>query len=238
MKKLCFWMAMTVLIFANISCEKIVGEGPVITEERNTAPFEGLSVSVPSEAHFTRSDDYSITLQAQRNILDEIETTVSGGILKIRFRHPNARIRSHEKIIIHVTGPVARLLELSGSGTLDVDGPIDPAELEINSSGSGSIHVDEVLANKIRVVLSGSGRITVEDGKANEKDVTISGSGFVDLSEVQAKDVSTRISGSGNVEVHATHTLKVRISGSGTVFYKGNPAIDSQISGSGSVVKM
>src|ERR1700754_1099816 len=106
-------IALTGFMFVFSSCEKIVGEGPVVDETRNTSPFQGLSVSVPADAYFTQSPDYSVKLQAQQNILDEIETVVSGNILKIRFRHPNVKIRNSEKITIHVTGPTARELELN-----------------------------------------------------------------------------------------------------------------------------
>jgi hypothetical protein len=235
MKKLFVLIGFATLL---ASCEKIVGEGPVVTENRNGPPFEGLSVSVPAETHFTQSPDYSITLQGQQNILDEIETVVSDNILKIRFRHNNVRIRNSEKIVIYITGPTARLLEMNGSGSLEVDGSINPAELRLLVSGSGSIDVDDIQSNTIRTVISGSGRIEVNAGNANEEEITISGSGFVDMSEVLVKDADTRISGSGTMEVYTTHTLEAKISGSGTVFYRGNPTISSQISGSGSVVKM
>jgi hypothetical protein len=220
------------------SCEKIVGEGPVVTETRNEPPFQGLSVSVPAEAYFTQSPDYSITLQAQQNILDEIETVVSDNILKIRFRHTNVRISNSEKIIVHVTGPTATLLELNGSGSLEAEGTLDAAEIRLYVSGSGSIDAENIQANIIKTIVSGSGRIKVNGGTANEEEITISGSGFVDMSEVMVKDADTRISGSGNMEVYTTHTLQAKISGSGTVFYKGSPTISSQISGSGSVKKI
>jgi hypothetical protein len=235
MKKL-FILMISAAIFS--SCEKIVGEGPVVTETRHEPPFQGLSVSVPAEAYFTQSPGYNITLEAQQNILDEIETIVQDNVLKIRFRHPGVRIRNSEKIIVRVTGPEARVLEMNGSGSLQVDGTINPATLNLYVSGSGNIDVDDIQSNTIKTIISGSGRIGVNSGSANEEEITISGSGFIDMSEVVVKDADTRISGSGTMEVYTTHTLKAKISGSGTVYYKGNPTISSQISGSGSVVRL
>lgn len=226
------------LLFTATSCEKIIGEGPVIPETRNTTAFNGLSVSIPADVDFKPSSEYHVTLEAQQNILDEIETVVSDNILKIRFRHPNVRIKNHEKILIHITGPDARLLEMNGSGLLKVEGTIEPAEIKLVMSGSGNIEVEELLANKIEAVMSGSGRIEVNTGNANEEKITISGSGFIGMSEVMVKDAATNISGSGTMEVYVTNTLKAKISGSGTVYYRGDPAISSQVSGSGKVQKL
>lgn len=225
-------------LFTFSSCEKVVGEGPVVTETRDEPPFEGLALSVPADAYFTPSATYSIVLEAQQNILDEIETVVSDNILKIRFRHPNVNIRNSERIKVHVSGPQARVLEVHGDGKLEVNGTIEPSTVRFLVSGSGSIDADQVLANSIESVISGSGRLEINAGTANEAEINISGSGFVDMSEVMVKDVDTRISGSGNLKVFSTHTLKAKISGSGTVFYRGNPTISSQISGTGSVVKL
>lgn len=226
-----------ILFFA--ACEKIIGEGPVIMEERNTTAFNGLAINIPADVDYKKSTEYHVTLEAQQNILDEIEAVVSDNILKIRFRHPNVRIKSHEKIFVHITGPDPRLLEVNGSGLLQVEGTIEPAETKLVMSGSGTIEAGEILSNKIEVVMSGSGRIEINTGNANEEKITISGSGFVGMAEVMVKDADTYISGSGNMEVYPTNSLKAKISGSGIVYYRGNPTtISSQVSGSGKVQKL
>lgn len=237
MKKMNYLIG-AVLLFVFSSCEKIVGEGPLVTETRSATQYQGLSISVPGDAYFTQAADYSVTIEAQQNILDEIETVVSNNVLRVRFRHSNVNIRNSKGITIRVSGPIARKLEMHGSGNLVVAGKIDPAEVDLNVSGSGNIDIGELVTNRIEGVISGSGRINVEAGNANSEKLTISGSGDVDLADVTAKEVEAFISGSGSLKVHVTEKLKAKISGSGTVYYRGSPAINSEISGSGSVVKL
>lgn len=221
------------------SCEKIVGEGPVITEDRYNTAFNAVKVQIDGDAYFTQSGNYRLELQAQQNVLDEIETVVSNGELKIRFRHPNTRLRSHERIIMHIAAPDVSLLEMDGSGNLQVNPLLTATSIKFTVSGSGNIHVDDVTANNIDAAISGSGKIIMAGSNANQGKASISGSGLIDMSEVLLKDADTRISGSGTIKVHATETLKAHISGSGTVHYKGTPGtIESSVSGSGSVVKM
>jgi hypothetical protein len=219
------------------SCKKIVGEGPLITEPRNVSTFTGIAVSIDADVYFSQVADQSITIDAQRNVLDEIETVAIDNTLRIRYKHPNANVRS-ERVVIHITNPELRYVEQDGSGKIDIEGVIDPTVAKIVVSGSGNIHAQQVYSSSIETIISGSGRVNVEDGEANSEKVTISGSGQADLSQVQVKDVESNISGSGSMKVFATQNLKAKISGSGTVFYRGNPNITTQISGSGSVVKM
>ena len=231
------FIALSLLVFSSCS-KKLDGEGPVVTETRTAAAFEGLAASVDATIYFSQSADQSITLEAQQNILDEIETVVNNNILRIRYKHPNTSIRHAERVIIRITGPVARYLEQDGSGAMRIEGLIDPTTSQFVVSGSGNIHADEVITNKLDAVISGSGRIIIDDGEANEEKVTISGSGQVDISELPVKDAETNISGSGSMKIYVTNNLKARISGSGTVYYRGNPTISTQISGSGAVVKL
>jgi hypothetical protein len=227
------------LFFIFSSCtKKIVGEGPVVTETRTTAAFEGLAASVDATVYFTQSADQSITLEAQQNILDEIETVVNNNVLRIRYKHPNTSIRDSERVIIRVTGPVAKFLEQDGSGSMEIEGPIDPTTAQFVVSGSGNILAEEVNTNKFEAIVSGSGRIIIDYGEANEEKVTISGSGQVDIQDMRVKDSEANISGSGSMKIFVTNNLKARISGSGTVYYRGNPTISTQISGSGAVVKL
>lgn len=239
MKRFSLAAAYAALLFVFASCtKKIVGEGPVVTETRTTAAFEGLSAGVDANIYFTQSADQSITLEAQQNILDEIETVVTNNILRIRYKHPNTNIRNADRVIIRVKGPVAKFMEQNGSGSMEIEGTIDPTTAKFVVSGSGNIQADEVLTNKFEAVISGSGRIIIDEGEANEEKITISGSGQVDIEDLQVKDAETNISGSGSMKIYVTNNLKARISGSGTVYYKGNPAISTQISGSGTVVRM
>lgn len=227
------------LSFVYSSCtKKISGEGPVVTETRTATAFEGIAASVDANVYFTQSPDYSLQLEAQQNILDEIETVVINNVLRIRYKHPNTSIRNAEQVKVRVTGPVAKFMEQDGSGTMEIEGLIDPASAQFVVSGSGNIHANELITNQFEAIISGSGRIVIDEGEANEEKITISGSGRVDIEDIPVKDAETNISGSGSMKIYVTKNLKARISGSGTVYYRGNPTISTQISGSGAVVKL
>jgi len=231
--------AFALLAFALISlnaCRKVVGEGPVIKENRNTSNFSGIVFDVPGELIYIPGNDYKIEIEAQQNILNVIETSVSNNDLKIRVRN-NTNIRSHEDIRITVTAPNVKLLALSGSGVMRVLQGYKPDNVKLVVSGSGKIAINMLEANKIDAVLSGSGDLEVQNGVGNTTDITVSGSGSVNLENVFVDKATTQTSGSGTIKLNVGEELFSRISGSGTVYYKGSPTVNTSISGSGRVVR-
>jgi hypothetical protein len=227
-----FFLAV-IMVFFN-SCEKVVGEGPVVTETRNVSNFSGVDLRVAGNVNFTQSQDYKVEVRAQQNILGFLETYVSNNRLVIRFDN-DVRVRTYEDVTINISAPDLNSLRVSGSGNITTTGPLTPASMELDISGSGDITVSSLETDNLDARISGSGDIKVLNGVATEEKLKISGSGDMDFSNVLAKYVTTSTSGSGDIRVYATDRLNVTISGSGSVYYKGQPAINTSISGSGKV---
>lgn len=219
------------------SCKKVTGDGPVITETRSVSNFSEIEFEVPGDIIFIDAPEREVTISAQRNIINVIETYVSGNELKVKVRD-NTNIGSSKGITITVKGPNVRSLKLSGSGNLSVPGTFAADDARLRIAGSGTMMVSRVEALKLEVTISGSGNIDVLEGSANDVDLNISGSGNLDLVGLAAKKASTQTSGSGTMKVNVTDELEVRISGSGDVYYLGSPTMDVDISGSGKIRKL
>jgi hypothetical protein len=234
--KNCKLVLSVILLFATItSCRKVTGKGPVVTEARQTASFEGLELKIPANVYFTQDPAFKVELQAQENVLDEIETTVINNNLQIRFRRPTTRISSNDGITIYVSGPNVRSFTVDGSGYLEAPAPITLPNLGLQVNGSGNIRINNTTTTLLDAGIDGSGHITVSSGNANSANLRINGSGLLDVSGIMVKDADARISGSGNIIVFATQNLNATISGSGSIMYKGNPAVSKHITGSGTV---
>jgi len=230
-------MLMAVVATVFQSCEKLIGEGPVVTEIRTTPNFTGVELKVPGKLYYTEGSACKIELQSKQNILDEIETIMSGNDLVIHFRHNNTNLKSGEDIIVKITAPAVSKLEVHGSGNIESRTFFNPAFLRLVVNGSGSIRVPGIETILLDAEISGYGRIDMIEGIAGNQSLKISGSGHMDFGNFIAKKTTARISGSGNIKVNTAETLDVNISGSGSVLYRGNPAVTSSVSGSGSVRK-
>ena len=220
------------------SCKKVVGEGPVDTENRQLNNFSGISANIGNTIYFSQAPEYKVEIIAQRNILNLIETYNSGNDLILKFKN-NVNISNHTEMRVNISAPSLERVHLSGSGNVNFTGNFVASKLSATISGSGNLTIDQVqLADVLTVGLSGSGNIKVLDGMVTTEKITVSGSGFIDLSAVKASSGNVKISGSGAAKVNLTHTLDATIAGSGNIFYFNNPVINAHISGSGRVVRL
>ncbi len=237
MKKFYAAILIAVAVVGLSSCKKVVGKGPVVSETRTTESFSEIEFSIPGNIRYIQGETREIVIEAQRNIIDLIETRVSGDRLKLYIRN-NTNIKSHEEITVTVKGAGVHTIALQGSGNLEIPGVFTPTNAKLSLSGSGNINVSSIETNRLDLNISGSGNIKIGAGIADTEIITISGSGNIDLEGVEANKVKTQTSGSGNITVFVNEELDAKISGSGDVNYKGSPVVNADISGSGRVRKL
>lgn len=236
--KYLFVIAITAFVLLSITgCQKVVGDGPIVSETRVVREFTELEFGVPGELEFIESEHQEVVIEAQRNIADVIETYVTGNELRIKVRD-GKNIRTSEPVRIVVKAPNVHSFAVSGSGIMRIDNIQQSHMVRLKLSGSGNMIAERLESANLEARISGSGRIEVLEGLVEHEDIAISGSGDVDLVAVEAKKASTQTSGSGNIRLNVSDELEVRISGSGDVFYKGSPVVNVSVSGSGRLVKL
>ncbi len=202
-------------------------------EERDVAEFSGISLGISADLYLSQGSPQKLVIQASEEDLAKIETVVKDGHLKIKTDNYMSRLKD---VKIWITVPEIEALNLSGSGKIIAETPVNTNELECKVSGSGKINIDELKTDEFEAAVSGSGRITMA-GTAGEAEISISGSGSVSAGGLTVDECEIRISGSGGCEIDATGELDAAISGSGRVTYYSNPQVDARVSGSGKVTK-
>lgn len=249
------FIALIAIVFT--SCENygllgIKGSGPVVSEYIETSLIEGLNLEIPATVYLTKGDGQSIRIDAQQNILDNIETYVNNEVITIKF---DKNVGRHEDIYIYITLAHLKQLTISGSGNISSDNEFttenklvisisgsgnidvvdDAPEVEMNISGSGDIKLG-TFTQKLSSNISGSGDILLSGESTGSAYYTTSGSGDVNAFEFESKNCSVTTAGSGTAKVFAIETLDVKIAGSGDVYYKGHPSINVNIAGSGNII--
>ncbi len=247
----------TLIAIAFTSCENygligIKGAGSVVSENIETSMIEGLNLEIPATVYLSKGEGQSIRIDAQQNILDNIETYVNNEVVTIKF---DKNVGRHEDIYIYITLAHLKQLTISGSGNIssdsefttedklmisisgsgNIDVSADASEVDIDISGSGDIKL-KTFTQKLSGNISGSGDIFLIGESTGSAWYNTSGSGNIKTFDFESKYCSVRTAGSGNAKVFAAETLDVEIAGSGDVYYKGNPEIDVNIAGSGNVI--
>ncbi|MFY8000563.1 MAG: head GIN domain-containing protein [Candidatus Kapaibacteriota bacterium] len=191
------------------------GSGKIISDLREVPTFSKVRLTGSGDVVITKGDKREVRVEADDNIIEDVRTEVNeNGTITLGMAKGSWN-NVHLKFII--TNPTLEGVEISGSGSVNVESNFDSKEMLTGISGSGDIRF--------------------RGGKAGRHEIRISGSGNVKSESLEADDVTVRVSGSGNATVFAKKTLNAQISGSGDVYYKGTPSITKSIRGSGSLVQ-
>ena len=214
---------------------KIVPSGKVATESREARGFTGVAVSIPATVVLRQGEPASVSVEADDNLLPEVETVVEGGTLKIRFKR-SLDIPGRATLRVLVVSPTIESLSLAGSGDILAES-LRSKSLSISVSGSGDVRIAKLEAESLKASIAGSGDVKVA-GKVATLSASIAGSGDLEASRLEAARAKVSIAGSGDVALWASESLDVSSVGSGDVRYLGNPVVKSSSVGSGSVTRL
>ncbi|PRY07370.1 putative autotransporter adhesin-like protein [Pontibacter ummariensis] len=208
------------------------GEGEVETRTLELENFVGVRVGGSTRVFVERGDVQRVKVKGQPNVLNELETAVSGDVWDISF---SRCLQEHETVEVYITVPELQSAKVGGAGYIELKDVFEGDEFNAGVSGSGNVKV-LLGVNRFNSEVSGSGTITAS-GATREQRVSISGSGSHHAFDMSSQEAEVDISGSGEAQVDVRNTLEADISGSGRVYYRGSPDINKSISGSGKVIK-
>jgi hypothetical protein len=154
----------------------------------------------------------SLTIDADADVLPQLTSNVSSGILELGVA-PGTALTTRRRIIYHLT-----------VATLD----------SIAVSGAGDATASNLHADRLTVEISGTGGMTLA-GTADSQAVTISGTGDYNGQDLQTATAEVTIDAAGDAVLRVSDRLDATVGGVGSVEYIGNPSVTKDISGVGSV---
>ncbi|MDR0669878.1 MAG: DUF2807 domain-containing protein, partial [Treponema sp.] len=140
-----------------MSCTTI-GNGNIITDERNLLPFKEIAVSGGTEVRFHAGTEYRAVVTIDSNLNEYFETIVHNEVLIITYKP--LRSHSYTKEIVDVYCPGIAGISISGSGRFEAIDKITTPVFKANISGSGTIY-GTIECNSISARISGSGEINI-----------------------------------------------------------------------------
>lgn len=213
--------------------DSLSGNGNIKTETRNVGNFNAIKSSGSIDIEITSGDTYSVSVEDDENILPVIITEVENGTLNVTYKDNTSINNDHAKVYIQ-TPSLEKVISSGSANIIIIDAIKNNNQIEVSVSGSGNIE-GGVDAPKINASIGGSGNINLK-GRTKDFEAKVSGSGDLDCSGLQSENTTVSVSGSGNAHVFASVHLTARASGSGDVRYRGNPSSpEIHSSGSGSV---
>lgn len=223
------------MMAVSVSCSKTVrGSGESASEVRRMEPFTRVYAAGNGTIVLIESDEHSVRVESEKNLLPLLSTAVINGQLTIQPLEP---IASTKPIVYYIS--LKKLEEIHLSGTFDAlsESPLRFDTLFVDISGASRLKFDQVEGHALDVALSGASSMHVK-GSVNKQKIELSGAADYEASQLVSDEVDIRISGAGDASLHVNNLLKVDISGTGLVRYQGTPTISSDVSGAGSIEKL
>lgn len=226
------FLSLALLLIFITSCEETIqGNGEVKRETRESAPFESIDVSGGYEVFIKPANYSSLTIEADENLLEHIETYVKSGVLHISSKKNFSR---YQKLAIYITAKDLKRIEASGASEISSQGTLQGKDMKLDFSGAVEARL-EINAERLEGDFSGACEVKLR-GNANRADFETSGAVEIDAEKFRTKTCRLDMSGAGQAVVFATEELNVKVSGAAQVRYKGNPgSVKQDISGAASI---
>lgn len=219
------------------SSKKITGNKEVVNQSRTVPDYDRINVTGMMDVQLVAGKEGKIDLEGESNLLEYIETEVSGGTLKISVEK-GINLQPSRNYPIKIVVPFEDLdgVALTGSGHIRGNEVISAGNFKVSVTGSGNMNLN-LDVEELKGTVTGSGDVKL-NGKARHLDCTVTGSGDFLAYDLRTQTTNATVTGSGDIEVSVENELQARVSGSGDIRYKGNPEKQNfKTTGSGSVAK-
>ncbi len=188
----------------------VQGSGNIVTELREVSEFSQVSVGGVFKAEITAGKDFSVSVEADDNLLPLIETEVRGDTLKIST---DSRLESARPIVVRVTAP-----NIAG----------------VKASGAADVNLSGVQNRSLSLSLSGASKMTAA-GNSDSVEATVSGASSLAAYDLTADLASVDTSGASRTYINASSRLFADASGASTILYKGSPEVRRNSSGASTI---
>jgi hypothetical protein len=218
MKHLTTGLLMLATAVLLVSCQKnmIRGNGPQGSRFLTLPAFSQIELHYDIKANISYGTSQSVKVSGYENLLDILDLSVQGEVLKIKFSDQFYNIRNNN-VVADITLPMLSKAVINGSGNMLVSGFRQGAQME--------------------AYINGSGNIDLSNCEYEKAFLTINGSGDINAKGLLAREATASVYGSGHTSISVADKLVARIFGSGNIYYWGSPSVEVSINGSGRVIK-
>jgi len=190
----------------------VQGSGVIKSEKRNVSDFVKVDGSGAITVEIAVQEEFSVEVEADDNLLENVKTEVDGDTLKI---YSEGRTSRSNPINVKIGMPVLEGLEISGASKANVSNAAGE-ELELEANGASKITIGGKVKN-LKIESNGASKIDAENLKAENADV--------------------ESNGASKAVVFALNELKADANGASSIVHIGEPASLEKSANGGSSVR-
>ncbi len=204
--------------------------GQTSSKSYSVQGFDSVTIRIPATVEIIRADRASVRITAEPKVLDRLQVTERNRSLLIES--PKG-FSTNQPLSIAIGTAELKVVALEAAGDITISRPRGQ-QLDLRSSGAGSIQVNGAEIGAMKIKLDGSETVKL-DGRASALELKLSGASSVDASALRTSRVVVTVDGASDVAIHADESIDATVSGSGSVRYQGKATVKQRVSGAGSV---
>ncbi|MEO8067136.1 MAG: head GIN domain-containing protein [Flavobacteriales bacterium] len=231
-------------LFLLVSCaddqwdDCVTSTGPTRTEVRDATPFHTLELASKIDVVLTQDTVDAITVEGGRNLLGQVETSITDGVLHIGSDLTCNWVRNlHDRIKVYLHCTSLRTIVYSGSGDITCSNTIVQPTFRVDQrQGSGTLWLNVVADTCWYGMHTGPGNV-IATGAADVLYLYSSGYAHIDTRDQPSRESNCNNSGSGDFRTAPSDFFYGAVNDAGNIHYYGDPgAVIIFDEGSGSVI--
>lgn len=209
----------------------------VSTQQRDIISFNSLYTSGPINVFLEEAKQESVTIRADKNILDQVVVEIVQNQLKV---YTLGDIR-HERVLdVYINYESLDSIQASGPSTITGRSVLKTANLKINASISSEVKL-QIQVDSLSLIMKNAANVQLS-GLATNVNLSITDSGDLVAYNLESEHykvlVESATQSPGIARIHVKKTLDITINGPRFLNYKGDAVIINQnVEGSGKIVK-
>lgn len=225
-------IALSYILMGSTACSAkgwdcATGNKKVKTEKRNIGNYSSIEVGGAFEVFLTKSNEFSLVVEADENLHSLIITEVKDGVLHIRSKENICNAKAQ---IIRLSLPTFNAIKASGAAELESKDAFEMEKLELSISGASEVELN-VNTKLVVSKLSGASELELA-GKADTHAIDMSGASELDAESFMVNKYAIECSGASECAINVSDELNVKASGASEVKYTGKPStITKSLSG-------
>jgi len=214
--------------------EIINGKGALVEENRTISGVSGVELATIGDLHVEVGSSESLTVKAQENLMEYIETDVVSGRLVIGVQN-NVEVKSLKPIDYYLTVKDLDMIRILSSGNIEAQ-DLETEQFSVSINSSGDVTMGILNAETLEVNINSSGNLDIAGGEVKTQNIKISSSGKYTAKDLESEEADVQINSSGSVTIWVKEILTAAINSSGDVRYLGDAKVDASGSSSGKVI--
>lgn len=204
------------------------GSGNVVSQIKPLEGFTRVNVGNAFHVEIKESTQFSVSISADDNVIDLVETEKEGDTLRIGLE---AGDYSEVTLRARITMPELLGVMLNGASRATLEGFSSANDLSISLSGSSALE-GYVEARQADLRINGASKLTLA-GSTDNLLVRASGASVLDLQHFSIDRASVVLNGASQATVNVRSAIEqADLSGASILLYEGEPELgDIQTSG-------